>query len=423
MSDELAEHLDALARDDCYRVDAVLKESPIETTQRVYFVGANGAEQGPYVRKYLDSDAGLGAAYERIWKAQRSGRRFLHLPRIVECYATGELRAVVMEYVQGETLAEVVYRCDPSVALASDVFPRLCDAVCELHEGFDPPIIHRDLKPSNVMLTRDNLTVIDFGIARSFNVDAEEDTRRFGTRAYAPPEQFGFVQTDERSDVYALGLLLYFCLTEKTPDAAARKTGFRSPMIPDQLQAIVERAAAFDPEDRFASVGDLKRAFLAALGRGESGFAPYSPPAATSFGTIVAQASHGGAAERRGGFAGFLASALARVPRWVGIVWDVVLASLLALLCIGLVGQTVDPRSGSAQYAVAPMWLRAVSYGSLFLVVAPVLFAVCDRRPLRRFVPALASVSVERSMAAAFVLMAVGFFVFMLTGQLFPPIE
>lgn len=80
MPDELAEQLDALARDDCYRVDAVLKEGAFETTQRVFFVGANGAEQGPYVRKYLDGDAGLGAAYERIWKAQRAGSRFLHLP-------------------------------------------------------------------------------------------------------------------------------------------------------------------------------------------------------------------------------------------------------------------------------------------------------------------------------------------------------
>ena len=63
MPDELAEQLDALARDDCYRVDAVLKEGAFETTQRVFFVGANGAEQGPYVRKYLDSDAGFGTAY------------------------------------------------------------------------------------------------------------------------------------------------------------------------------------------------------------------------------------------------------------------------------------------------------------------------------------------------------------------------
>lgn len=220
--DELSEHLDALARDGCYRVDAVMKESAFETTQLVYFVGANGSEQGPYVRKYLDGDAGLGAAYERLWRAQRSGRRFLHLPLVLDCHAVGSRRVVVMEFVRGETLADVVYRCDPSVALACDVFPKLCEAVRELHEAFDPPLIHRDLKPSNVMLTRDNLTLIDFGIARSFDEAAEQDTHHFGTRAYAPPEQFGYGQSDARTDVYALGMLLYFCLTEKTPDAKAR---------------------------------------------------------------------------------------------------------------------------------------------------------------------------------------------------------
>ena len=259
--DELSEHLDALARDGCYRVDAVMKESAFETTQLVYFVGANGSEQGPYVRKYLDGDAGLGAAYERLWRAQRSGRRFLHLPLVLDCHAVGSRRVVVMEFVRGETLADVVYRCDPSVALACDVFPKLCGAVRELHEAFDPPLIHRDLKPSNVMLTRDNLTLIDFGIARSFDEAAEQDTHHFGTRAYAPPEQFGYGQSDARTDVYALGMLLYFCLTERTPDAKARRAGYRDEGIPEPFRAVVERAASFDPRDRYASVRELEEAF------------------------------------------------------------------------------------------------------------------------------------------------------------------
>ena len=71
--DELAEHLNSLKRDECYRVDSVLKESQFETTQKVFFVGANGSEQGPYVRKYIKRDAGLGSAYRRIFEAQREG--------------------------------------------------------------------------------------------------------------------------------------------------------------------------------------------------------------------------------------------------------------------------------------------------------------------------------------------------------------
>ena len=73
MSDELAEHLNALARDGCYRVDAVLKESTCETTERVYFQGANGAEMGPFVRKRIDCASGMGTAYELLCAAQRAG--------------------------------------------------------------------------------------------------------------------------------------------------------------------------------------------------------------------------------------------------------------------------------------------------------------------------------------------------------------
>ena len=62
-----------------------------------------------------------------------------------------------------------------------------CDALSELHESFDPPISHRDLKPSNVILSQGALTLIDFGIARSYDAEADVDTHRFGTRAYAPP--------------------------------------------------------------------------------------------------------------------------------------------------------------------------------------------------------------------------------------------
>ena len=147
MTSDISSYLSAIDRDACYRVDAVLKESPFETTERVYFVGSNGAEQGPYVRKRFDAEAGMGRAYERLLEAQASGRRFLHVPRVYDCYDLGREHVAVMEFVAGETLADVVYRCDPSLALAADLFPRLCDAVCELHERFDPPLIHRDLKP------------------------------------------------------------------------------------------------------------------------------------------------------------------------------------------------------------------------------------------------------------------------------------
>ncbi len=437
MSEQLSAYLDALARDDCYRVDAVLKDGPFETTQRVFFVGSNGAEQGPFVRKYLDVEAGLGSTYGRIWEAQRAGQRFLHLPRIVDCYEAGGRRAVIMEHVDGETLADAVYRCDPSLALACDVFPRLCDAVRELHEAFDPPIIHRDLKPSNVMLTRDSLTIIDFGIARTYDEQAEEDTRRFGTRAYAPPEQFGFGQTDVRSDVYALGMLLYFCLAEKTPDAKARKEGFRDAGAPEPVRSVIVHATAFDPDDRYGSVLELERAFSEAAG--ESGaaatasrrdaaaaaavpacaLAPAAPapsaaptpsaaparsvaptsagvPAYATAGSRAGAPSYSVRAPKRsypppvsatGGAPHSAKGPLARIPLWAGIVWDVLLAALLVAFVAVSVSSAIDPEAGSSM-AAESFAFRAASYTAVVaFVFAPVLFVVRDRRPLRLLFP------------------------------------
>ena len=192
MNESLQQHLEYLARDECYRVDAVLKEGCLERTERVFFVGANGAEQGPYVRKVFEAESGLGSAYGRVLAAQRQGQRFLHLPRIIDCYSLGEQDAVVMEFVPGRTLADEPYETGPSLAVAKRLFPGICDGIDELHSRFDPPLIHRDIKPSNFMVEGDTVLVIDLGIARTFDKDAVCDTSHFGTRAYAPSEQFGY---------------------------------------------------------------------------------------------------------------------------------------------------------------------------------------------------------------------------------------
>lgn len=230
MSDDLAQYLDSLQREERYRVEKVLKASAYETTQRVWLMKEDGSEDGPFIRKFIKREMGLGIAYERIFEAQRSGCVFEHLPRVFECYPRDDELVVVMEFVEGETLQDLIYRLDPSIDLARVVFPLLCDAVCELHEKFDPPLIHRDLKPSNIIVSVDenpgssagdvrvsfggaracNVTIIDFGIAREVRVGAETDTAHFGTRDFAPPEQYGYGQTTASSDVYALGMLLFF---------------------------------------------------------------------------------------------------------------------------------------------------------------------------------------------------------------------
>ena len=264
-NDELAQHLESLWRENCYRVDSILKQSSVETTQRVYFIGSNGAESGPYIRKFIKQGAGLGLAYRRMHEAQRAGRRFKYLPDIIECYSRDETMVVVMECISGQTLQEAVYENDPSLELVARVFPMLCDAVTELHTEFDPPIIHRDLKPSNIILTGQGLCLIDFGISREYREGADADTTHFGTREFAPPEQYGFGQTGTYSDVYSLGMILFFCLTEQIPDSQVRGAGFRSPRIPEPLRRVIAKATALDPQERFRDSGELKIALKNAL--------------------------------------------------------------------------------------------------------------------------------------------------------------
>lgn len=374
MEDELSNYLAALDRDSCYRVDAVLKKGRLETTQRVYFVGENGAELGPFVRKYLDVDSGLGGAYETVLEAQRSGVRLSHLPRIIECHRQDDKLVVVMEHVGGMTLADAVARAHDRLGLARRIFPDLCDAVSELHELLDPPVIHRDLKPGNVMVSAGGVTLIDLGIARTWREGGEQDTTHFGTRAYAPPEQFGFGQTDVTSDIYALGLLLFFCLTGRDSVAADRECGFAD--APSALRPVIARATEFDPARRFPSVREFKEALLAALPQeAAEKCVPLEPP---TFEVRRPQCT----------------KLLARVPRRVGVVWNVLVTAACALLLIGCVGAMVNP---NAEIATWPVWYRLYSYLAFAMpVILVVSYLLLDRRPLRRRVPVLAQLTARR---------------------------
>ncbi|MEC4184792.1 serine/threonine-protein kinase [Adlercreutzia sp. R21] len=421
-NDPLSTYLDALARDDCYRVERVLKEGTCETTEVVFFVGANTAALGPFVRKRISGEARLGSAYGLLWQAQREGRRYRHLPRIYDVHERDGDLIVVMEYVVGRTLRDEVYERDASLPLARRLFPAICDGASELHEGFAPPLIHRDLKPGNVLVNGDNVTIIDFGITRAFRAEAVRDTAHFGTRSYAPPEQFGYGQTDVRSDVYALGMLLYYLLTERDPDPQVAVGGFSDPDVPGVLRPVLQRACAFDPAARFQSVRELKAAFLVAvepLPREAATIgaeaAPMAAPAVTTPGlasagpvpgvavstTTAAAVASCSAAFSSG--TGPATSALPRVPsgrfasrvraafssmssaEMAGLVWDAVVLALW--LFFALILATL-PFSPDDQYCAWPLWLRMVLYWAFgYPFFTGLFFVLADVRVVRRAVP------------------------------------
>ncbi len=192
-----------------------------------------------------------------------------NLPEVVNTFEVKGRHYLVMEYIEGQTLQELV-RDAPDGYLPEDQLldwaTQICDVLGYLH-SHDPPIIFRDLKPANVMITPNGqVKLIDFGVARLFDPSKGTDTLRMGTVGYAPPEQYaGQGQTTPRSDVYALGATLYDTLTTDSPEAhpfvftPLRQLNNR---ISTRTARAVGKAVQLDPGDRFPSVDAMKMALL-----------------------------------------------------------------------------------------------------------------------------------------------------------------
>lgn len=177
------------------------------------------------------------------------------LPRFLGEYKNNQMRCVLHQYVEGETLAAQAARRSFTEAEIVEIGVRLCDQLRALHSA-DPPIIHRDVKPQNIIIREDGSPVlIDFGISRSQS-KKETDTTVFGTRGFAPPEQYGYAQTDARSDIYSLGVVLNWLLH----GAAEPIQNAGTP-----LEKVLQRMTAFDPRRRYASAAQAKQALLGAL--------------------------------------------------------------------------------------------------------------------------------------------------------------
>lgn len=421
LDERLDAFLSARERADSWRVERVLKSSAFETTEVVWFDGAAGGSLGPFVRKHIDCSAGVGSAYEELYDAQRRGIVLSCTPRIVECVRAGDRLTVVLEFVCGRTLADEVAARGASARLAAQIMPALCDAVAELHELLPRPLIHRDLTPSNVIVRAGSPVIIDFGIARSWREGSQTDTAHFGTRAYAPPEQFGFGQTDERSDVYALGKLALFCLTGTEPAVTVGAAELDRLGVPASYAFAIARATAFDPAARFACARELGRALRGAERAGYGAHGPTPPsiqeqqhelreePAYAAAGVQPAapapfRAASGGTGfavsgprpqpvptrSRLAGAAHAAARLAGRIPRGVGLVWNGFVLAVYALFFAVCVWSAFFPNERDRAY---PFWFLLLEYGALAIAVfGPAAYALLDKRCLFKRFPRLGRV-------------------------------
>lgn len=165
-----------------------------------------------------------------------------NLPQIMETAERDGMVAVLEEYIQGDSLAYLLEGALFTPAEARKITMQLCNALWVLHQL---GAVHRDIKPENVMIRGSEAILIDFDASRIFKSDTNQDTQILGTTGYAAPEQYGIAQTDERADIYSLGVLLNIMLTGKHPSKE---------LASGRLGRIVQKCTMVNPEKRYKSV-------------------------------------------------------------------------------------------------------------------------------------------------------------------------
>lgn len=201
---------------------------------------------------------GLMAEIETLKKLKHP-----NLPSIVDVIEDEDSFIIVMDYIEGRSLDKIIEEngAQPETFVV-EWAKQLCDVFGYLHSR-NPAIIYRDMKPANIMLKPDgNITVIDFGTAKNYEIDLGETTG-IGTIGYAAPEQYigsGLGRTDARTDIYCLGITMYHLLTNIDPcknlinDKSIRAV---NPALSHGLDAIIQKCTQYQPEDRYQTCAEL----------------------------------------------------------------------------------------------------------------------------------------------------------------------
>lgn len=226
------------------------------------------------------------AAEKRFLREARAASKLNH-PNIITIYEAGETdnhAYIVMEYVEGRSLRELILACDLTPQMTLDIALQISDALAEAHEH---NVIHRDIKPENILLTeRGRVKVLDFGLARNFGVFASNEDGAtvvdsltdsgaiVGTLPYMSPEQLKREPLDKRSDIFSFGIVLFEMMTGRHPFKGLNAfeiaslilkheevdTDCFSPTLPPSVPAFIKRVLEKDRTRRFDSFTEVRRA-------------------------------------------------------------------------------------------------------------------------------------------------------------------
>src|SRR3954447_15501262 len=230
----------------------------------------------PVAIKLIADDRAEDRAFRERFEREAQLTASIDHPNVIPVYAAGEIDGqlyLATRYVDGTDLQQLLRRDGPlPPERAADVVHQVAEALDAAHAA---GLVHRDVKPANVLMSGPHVYLSDFGLTRPVETEASltDTDERLGTVDFMSPEQLRGQRADARSDVYALGCLLYTVLTGSPPfhraTAAATITAHLElppprasdhSGVPDELDDVLARALAKEPAARYPSAGDLGRA-------------------------------------------------------------------------------------------------------------------------------------------------------------------
>jgi serine/threonine-protein kinase len=217
------------------------------------------SDGSPFTLKAIRLDDNIKFNLDKLTELDHPG-----LASIVAHGTSSNYQYVVKTYIEGETLRQYITRNGP---MKDSMVKRVADQLIEVFEYLHSrpePFIFRDLKPANIVVTPEfKIVLIDLETIRQTRSEQTSDTFYVGTHGYASPEQYGYKQSDERSDIYTIGATLYYLYTAEEPPILPQKqmkVMQRNLRNSFQLAHVINICMAFNPEDRFKNVGSIKKA-------------------------------------------------------------------------------------------------------------------------------------------------------------------